>query len=203
MKLIVITGIDGCGKSTQIGMLSSWLTKNKHSVKITKAYDNEAKIVLRGYMNNWTNDNAIMFLFQALHAQQYTDASEALKSGHVVLADRWDESYLAYHSNFGELSADEDLRSKLNQLAFKGLTPDLGFVLKISPEVAHERRRLRGHFERFESRSDDYFGVIQSAYLQIANQRGWHIINGMLSADEIHEIIKKEIKNHLTQTPCH
>lgn len=72
MTLIVITGIDGCGKSTQIDMLSSWLTKNKHSVKITKAYNNEAKVILRGYMNNWTNDTAIMFLFQALHAQMQT-----------------------------------------------------------------------------------------------------------------------------------
>ncbi len=193
MRLIVITGIDGCGKSTQIDMLSSWLRKMGHSVKITKAYDNEAKVVLRGYMNNWTNNNAIMFLFQALHAQQYTDSSEALKSGKIVLADRWDESYLAYHSNFGELSTDEDLRLKLNQLAFNGLTPDLGFVLKISPEVARERRRLRGHFERFESRPDDYFEVIQSIYLQIAEQRGWYILDGMQSVDEIHKIIKKEV----------
>ncbi|MFA7285783.1 MAG: dTMP kinase [Candidatus Paceibacterota bacterium] len=202
MKLIVITGIDGCGKSTQIDMLSGWLTRNKHLVKITKAYDHEAKIILRGYMNNWTNDMAIMFLFQALHAQQHSDTIHALKNGKIVLADRWDESYLAYHSNFGELSNDENLRIKLNQLAFNQLIPDLGFVLKLSPGIARERRRLRGHFERFENRSDDYFELIQSTYLQIANDRGWHILDATCSVDEIHDLIKKEVEA-IIQAPCY
>jgi len=189
MNFFVITGIDGCGKTTQINLLSSHLSKNKHAAKVTKAYDNEAKITLRNYINSWTNSNAITFLFQALHAQQYSDTIEALNEGKIVLADRWDESYLAYHSNFGDLSLDSDLRLRLNQMAYNDLLPNLGFVLKVPVQIARERRKVRGSFGRFEGQSDEYYEILQSTYLKIAEERGWHILDGTESEENLHKSI--------------
>lgn len=198
MNLFVITGIDGCGKSTQINLLANWLRSKKVSVFVSKAYNCEAKVILRTYINNWDSDLAIMFLFQALHAQQYAETIRALNDGKVVLADRWDESYLAYHSNFGELSEDDNLLKMLNHLAFKDLLPNLGFLITVPVEVARKRRKLRGKIERFESRPDEYFDLIQKTYISIARERGWHIIDGGQSETVIHakiiEIINEKLQ---------
>ena len=193
----MISGIDGCGKSLQIKMLAEWLGKMGYSVKISKAYNDEMKVVLRPCINNWNNQNAIMFLFQALHAEQYSETLKALEEGHIVLGDRWDESYLAYHSNFGELSSKYELREELNNMAFNGLLPDLGFILKVPVATARERRKMRGKIERFEDRSDEYYEIIQESYTRIGVERKWIILDGTNSPDLIHDEIKSTIISHL------
>lgn len=105
------------------------------------------------------------------------------------MADRWDESYLAYHSNFGDLSFDSDLRLRLNQMAYNNLLPNLGFVLKVPVQTARERRKIRGHFGRFEGQSDEYYEILQSAYLKIAEEREWHILDGTESEENLHKSI--------------
>lgn len=200
MNLFVITGIDGCGKSTQINLLADWLRINNLSVVINKAYNCEAKIILRPYINNWESDLAIMFLFQALHAQQYAEATKYLNEKNIVLADRWDESYLAYHSNFGELSKNNDLLNKLNNLAFKDLLPDLGFLITVPVEVARQRREMRGKIEKFENRPDEYFKLIQETYISIAKERNWYIIDGNQFESAIHEKIIRIVAKKLQIT---
>jgi dTMP kinase len=132
-----------------------------------------------------------MFLFQALHAQQYALTSDALKRGDTVIADRWDESYLAYHQNFGFLSSQDNLRVTLNSLAFRDRLPDLGFVIHVSIEIARKRRESRGKLERFEDRTDAYYDLVQKTYCEIAAARGWHLLDGRETPEKIHEKIIK------------
>ncbi|MBY0376534.1 dTMP kinase [Patescibacteria group bacterium] len=189
--LVVISGIDGCGKSLQVSMLKRRLEDDGKNVVIVKAYDDTAKIACRPFMETWTDDMAITFLFQALHAQQYSVAAAALREGSTVIADRWDESYLAYHQNFGYLSEFHDIRQQLNQMAFRGQLPDFGFILKVPPEVAYKRRVARGAQERFEGRSNDYHATVQKSYCDIAAERGWAILDGTQTPETIHgEILR-------------
>lgn len=195
--LLVVSGIDGCGKSTQVSLLAGWLRNIGVPVFLSKAYNDEAKAILRQYINNWNSEEAIMFLFQALHSQQYFESVSAINRGYTVIADRWDESYLAYHSNFGELSRNEKLLSDINRLAFQDLLPDLGFLITIPVDLAEKRRKFRGKIERFESRSLEYFNIIQKKYLSIAKDRGWYIIDGTRNEEEVHaeiiSIVQKRI----------
>lgn len=187
--LITISGIDGCGKTLQVQLLQAWLEKQNKTSIVVKAYDDMAKIACRPFMEVWTDDAAIMFLFQALHAQQYAVAIEALKQGHIVIADRWDESYLAYHQNFGFLSVREDIRSMLNSLAFRDQIPDIGFIIAVPPEIARKRRISRGKMERFEDRSDEYYDIVQKTYCAIAAERHWFVLDGTKTPQMIHEEI--------------
>lgn len=187
--LITITGIDGCGKSLQVDMLHTWLKKNSRPCIITKAYDDMAKLACRPFIDTWTDDTAIMFLFQALHAQQYADTLQALQKGFIVIADRWDEAFLAYHQNFGFLSCQEKIRVLLNQLAFRKHLPEKGFLIKVSAEVAKRRRENRGKVEKLENRSDEYYEVIQQTLLDISLERNWSILDGTKTPKEIHEEI--------------
>ena len=185
--LIAISGIDGSGKTLQVKLLEQWYLQQGIAVTVIKAYDEQAKMACRPFMESWNDDIAITFLFQALHAQQYSATMQALKRKEVVIADRWDESYLAYHQNFCELSARPELREVLNKLAFRNKLPDEGFLIEVPPSIAKKRRTSRGKIERFENRPDNFFRIIQDAYRVIAHQRKWHILDGTKTPQEIHE----------------
>ena len=183
---ITISGIDGCGKSLQVDMLQSWLKRNGRKSIVTKAYDDTAKLACRPFIDNWTNDVAIMYLYQALHAQQYADTVQALKKGFVVIADRWDESFLAYHQNFGFLSNQGELRTLLNKIAFQEHLPEKGFLIEVPVHIAEKRRRLRGKLEKLEDRPSEYYEIIQKTFIEISLERNWTILNGTKTPEEIH-----------------
>lgn len=187
--LIAISGIDGCGKSLQVDLLQSWLAAKGLNPIVTKAYDDMAKLACRQFIEEWTDDAAIMFLFQALHAQQYANTARALKAGRIVIADRWDESFLAYHQSFGFLAPNGATRTLLNQVAFRGLLPEKGFLIQVPIEIARLRRESRGKVEKLEDRPDDYYKTIQAALLNISLEREWEIIDGTKTPQEIHQEI--------------
>lgn len=191
--LIAISGIDGCGKSLQVDLLQSWLTTKGLNPIATKAYDDMAKLACRQFIEEWTDDTAIMFLFQALHAQQYANTARALKAGLIVIADRWDESFLAYHQSFGFLAPNGATRTLLNQVAFRGLLPEKGFLIQVPIEIARLRRESRGKVEKLEDRPDDYYETIQAALLNISLERGWEIIDGTKTPQEIHQEIVRSL----------
>ena len=130
-----------------------------------------------------------MFLFQALHAQQYADTLQALQKGFVVIADRWDETFLAYHQNFGFLSHQEEIRILLNQLAFHEHLPEKGFLIKVPVDVAKRRRESRGKVEKLENRPSEYYETVQQTLLDISLERNWNILDGTKTPIEIHEEI--------------
>lgn len=191
--LIAISGIDGCGKSLQVDLLQSWLVTQGLNPIVTKAYDDMAKLACRQFIEEWTDDAAIMFLFQALHAQQYANTARALKAGRIVIADRWDESFLAYHQSFGFLAPNGATRALLNQIAFRGLLPEKGFLIQVPIEIARLRRESRGKVEKLEDRPDDYYKTIQAALLNISLERGWEIIDGTKTPQEIHREIVRSL----------
>jgi len=185
--LICITGIDGCGKGTQISLLREALEKMGFRIFISKAYDEAEKEGLAHFFLFW-DDVAVTLAFQALHRQQFVKATEALKAGQIVLADRWDESYLAFHSQFGLLSQNEDLRRRLNEIAFEGMKPDLTFLLKISPEKAGLRTGARGK-DFFDGKDLEYHAHMAKAYEELAHNEGWVVLNGEKKPLEIHREI--------------
>lgn len=185
--LICITGIDGCGKGVQVSLLEKYLTSQDQSVFVSKAYGTGEKEIFSTFLEYW-DPLAILFLFQALHVEQRIRAERALLEGKLVIADRWDESYLAYHSNYGALSTDAELREKLNQMAFGGIVPNITFLLKVSIQKAKERCRLRGE-DFFDRASLEYHETMQNGYLALAEKRGWTVLDGEMSIRDIHQKI--------------
>jgi thymidylate kinase len=174
-------------------MLQAWLKKRGRPSIVTKAYDDMAKLACRPFIDTWTDDTAIMFLFQALHAQQYADTLQALQKGLIVIADRWDETFLAYHQNFGFLSQQEETRVLLNRLAFHEHLPENGFLIKVPVNVAKRRREARGKVEKLEDRPGEYYEAIQQTLIGISLERNWNILDGTKTPIEIHEEIVNSI----------
>jgi dTMP kinase len=193
--LIAFAGIDGSGKSTQIDLLKKFLSKKGYPVVISKACGDKEKKSLSRFFKYW-DDSAITFLFQGLHRQQYIDAKKNLCEGKIVLADRWDETYLSYHRCFGFLSEDKRLRLKLNSLAFNGLIPDLTFFINISSSEAHRRLASRGK-DILDQGSLKYHSRIGKSIRESLRGRSPIIIDGAQGINKIHLIIVTKVLGYL------
>lgn len=105
MKLFVIEGIDGAGKSTQIRMLSNYLSEHDLPYKYLHFPRTEAPFFgelvarfLRGEFGSLSEVNP--WLVAMLYAGDRKDASEQIREwlneGYIVLLDRYTFSNVAY-----------------------------------------------------------------------------------------------------------
>jgi dTMP kinase len=91
-KLIVVEGIDGSGKSTQIRLLERWLLARGYLVFFTEW--NSSALVRKTTKLGKKKDLLTPTTFSLLHATDFADRHQdvilpALKAGMVVLADRY------------------------------------------------------------------------------------------------------------------
>lgn len=183
--LICITGIDGCGKGTQIWLLKKALESRGLNIFVSKAYGDSEKESFAHFFHFWDN-LAITLIFQGLHRQQYIDAKKAQEDGKIVIADRWDESYLAYHKQFGIFSKRKQLRDELHDLAFEGVKPNLTILIDTTVEEADARMIARGK-DFFDSKDVEYHSRMRAAYLEMAKDSGWVIVDGKKAPNKIHQ----------------
>jgi len=213
---ICFEGIAGSGKTTQIALLKKKLEKgNWGEVIITKTYEGKIKEAASAFIKALNLDPrsiSMMFLFQALHAEQYKKTKEALESGKIVIADRWNESFWAYHSNFLPLSQKPKKMLKiLDELAFQKLEPQITFLLDASEETALQRILLRNpkdmivpeigtkkFFIPIEPKK--FFTIQRKYYLETARQKNWIIINADdKSIKNIHNFIWRILLSKLKE----
>src|SRR5436190_22948172 len=91
-KLIVVEGIDGSGKSTQVALLHRWLVSQGQKVFFTEW--NSSALVRRSIKRGKKKDVLTPTTFSLLHAVDFADRLTyqivpPLKAGMIVLADRY------------------------------------------------------------------------------------------------------------------
>ena len=105
MKLFVIEGVDGSGKSTQIKLLSEFLTKKGYSCEFLHFPRTDApyfgELIARFLRGEFGSLNEVdPYLVALLYAGDRKDASERIKGwldkGKIVLLDRYTFSNIAY-----------------------------------------------------------------------------------------------------------
>jgi dTMP kinase len=190
--LINITGLDGSGKSTQVQKLVDTLKKMGIKTFKSKAYTEEYKNIFEQVISN-LDQVAIMFLFQSIHTQQRIFAENAEKEGFLVVSDRWDESFLSYHSLFGKLSENESGRDFLNQLAFDNKKPDITFFLDIDLENAQKRIFMRGDESFLDKSALKNFLKLREFLLNEAESKKWIILDALKPADVLSGIIFSKV----------
>jgi dTMP kinase len=193
--IISITGIDGCGKSTQVKNLIENLNRLGYETYLSKAYDEKEKEIFENLLPTY-NQKAILFLFQALHVQQFQSSIKAENEGKIVVADRWDDSYLVYHSTNGVLSKKPKLLQQINELAFEKKKPETTFYLDVDIPTILNRLKIRG--ESFlEKKPPEFFIEMRKSYLKLAKKENWVVVNGVQSIDEISQFILNHVHSIL------
>ncbi|MDE3019203.1 MAG: dTMP kinase [Nitrospirota bacterium] len=171
-KLIIVEGIDGSGKSTQLLLLQKWLTSKGYNVFFTEW--NSSELVRETTRRGKKNKSLTPTTFSLLHATDfanrlYYDILPPLKAGMVVLADRY--AYTAFARDAVRGVSPAWVR-KLYGFAVR---PDMAFYFKVPIEVAISRLLggMRAQLKYYEAGMDmglsqdmtESFRVFQSRIL--------------------------------------
>lgn len=187
--LVAIEGIDGGGKSVQAVLLQMALERASYPTVIVKAKQPDQDAIVHDFTKAFSigsDSMAFMFLYQALHRQQYERTTAALDAGKIVIADRWDMSFFVYHGIAGPLvKRHKHLLGTLNKLAFENLRPDLHFFIDIPVRVALQRRIARGDRIAFPAQEVEFYERVADEYGKLFARMPCHRIDGTLPIEEI------------------
>ena len=209
-RLIIVEGIDGSGKSTQLQLLHKWLLNSKYRTFFTEW--NSSALVKETIKYGKKKNLLTPTTFSVLHATDFADRLMHLiippmKAGMIVCADRY--IYTAFARDVVRGVHPEWVRN-LYGFAVK---PDIGLYFKVPIEVSL-KRILTGRVElKFHEAgmdmglSDDpkeSFRLFQTKILEeydrIAIEFGLTVIDATLSIQKqqtmIREIIKEKLKDY-------
>jgi len=144
-KLIVVEGIDGSGKSTQIDLLQKWLLSQGKSVFFTGW--NSSSLVKSTTKTGKQEKSFTPTTYSLLLSTDFADRWEnyihpLLKAGAVVLADRY--AFTAFARDVAR-GVDREWVRNLYSFAVK---PDIAFYFRVPLDVAVER--IANHRDKFK-----------------------------------------------------
>ncbi|MPZ97949.1 MAG: dTMP kinase [Dehalococcoidia bacterium] len=151
-KLIIVEGIDGSGKSTQLDLLHKWLVSQGYLVVFTEW--NSSPIVRSTTKRGKNRRLLTPMSFSLIHAADFasrvhTQILPALKAGAVVLADRY------VYTAFARDAARGVSRSWLRDLYSFAVTPDIAFHFDVPLDEAIRRITLsRAEIKYYEAGMD-------------------------------------------------
>lgn len=191
---ITFEGADGCGKTTQIELLDTYLRNKGFNTLLTREPGAKGLgVKLREILLNYDGEvspQAESFLFLADRAQHIDCIIKpALKEGTIVLCDRHTDSTVAYQG-YGR-GLDLDRINSLNEIATGGLKPDLTIVFDIDVETSMSR--VGKNKDRMESAGMEFFNRVRNGYLEIAKQEPDRV-NVIDSSDTIENIHKQVVE---------
>jgi dTMP kinase len=181
-RFVVLEGIDGCGKTTQLEALRQWLptsglTPPGARVIVSREPGGTAlgqalrELLLHPPYETAPVPRAELLLYAADRAQHVeTVLRPALERGDWVLCDRFTGSTAAYQG-YGR-GLDLGLIAALEYIATGGLRADLTLWLDVS--LAESCRRRGGQLaDRLEGEGVAFLGRVADGFLELAVQRGW------------------------------
>ncbi|MGE5400133.1 MAG: dTMP kinase [Ignavibacteriales bacterium] len=198
---ITFEGLDFCGKSTQVSLLEDYLIGNNRNVKIIRepggtVISEKIRDVLLDKKNDKMFIETEILLFSAARAQLVREIIRPfLKQGYYVISDRFYDSTIAYQG-FGR-SIPMEFVNNITQFAVGDTVPDITFFIDVPIEELEKRKNAKGseELDRIEVSKKSFYENVRKGYHHLAKtEKRFILINGMLSIDEIHEIIVREVK---------
>ncbi len=199
-KFVTFEGCDGCGKSTQLKMLSEYLqkeniphvfTREPGGSKIAEAI---REILLNG-KNAEMTDECEALLYAAARMQHLQDRVEpALAQGTLVICDRYVDSSLAYQAYARGLGTD--FIEKINAVALDKYAPDVTIFIDLTPEAAFQRKRGADENDRLEQAGMAFHQRVYAGYKQLVKDYPNRIacVDGTQSPDGVFADVLRILK---------
>lgn len=192
-KFIVIDGIEGAGKSTQMQFIVNYFQEQGKKVVQTREpggspLGEKLRNILLHDDISITPLSELLLMFAARHQHIHETILPAMQQGAIVISDRFVDSSYAYQG--GGRNIDISIIEQLEHLTLAGFTPDLTLFLNLPLEVALERISKRDKSDRIEGEDDSFFQRTYEGYQQRL-QRNSHIkiINSAQSIEETQQQI--------------
>ena len=218
-KLIIIEGLDGSGKSTQVKLLEEYFKANNIDYKKIKLpdYDNPSSTLVKMYLGGEFGKSADDVNAYAAGAFYAVDRFASYKlnwgsdyeKGTVILADRYATSNSIYQmekisedewDSYLEWSADFEY----NKIGIP--SPDAVIYLDMPVEIS--QRLMTSRYNGDEGKKDvhevnvEFLKKCRKSALYTANKQGWKVVEcsdgeNPLSIDRIHKEIIKIVEEEL------
>jgi dTMP kinase len=218
-RLIVVEGIDGSGKSTQLALLSQWLRAEGYAVAFSEW--NSSPLVRETTRRGKKREMFTPTTFSLIHATDFADRMESyilplVRAGAVVGADRY-----AYTAFARDVARGASRRWVRNLYRF-ALRPDLRFYFRVPLDVAIQRilggRSAIKYYEAGMdlglSRSVEesfriFQGRILDEYEAMADEMGFRVIDATQSIEEqqrqmraiVLEVLGEHLKTGVLRAP--
>jgi dTMP kinase len=206
-RLFVVEGIDGSGKTTQLGLLSKWLVAEGHRVFVTEW--NSSALVKAATKTGKKKNALTPMTFSLLHATDFADRLlykiiPPLKAGMIVLADRY-----AYTAFARDVARGVD-RQWVRDLYSFAVRPDLAIYFRVPLEVSLDRllaRRVKLKFYEagldmgWSSNPTESFrlfqGKVLDEYDQTVREYGLQVIDASGSITDQQHMLRQLVSEHL------
>jgi dTMP kinase len=208
VRFITFEGGDGTGKSTQLKLLQRHLTALGKPCVVTRepggtSLGNLIRQVLLEVRKQPIASPTELFLYLADRAQHIQEViAPALEHGKIVLCDRHTDSTLAYQG-YGR-GIDLDLLRRLNEMASRGIKPDLTLLLDCPVKVGLSRtaqRQLQGgrrgsREDRFEREKVEFHERVRQGFLEMARlePERFYVIRATRPVQEVFDEIKRIVE---------
>ena len=193
-RFVVLEGIDGCGKTTQLEALRRWLPSSGllgsgAEVVVTREPGGTAlgaalrQLLLHPPGEAAPEPMAELLLYAADRSQHVEQCIRpALAAGHWVLSDRFSGSTAAYQG-YGR-GLDLASIAQLEQLATGGLAPDLTLWLEL-PLAESLRRRGERRADRIEASGEAFLQRVIDGFSALAAGRGWQRVDATAAPEQV------------------
>lgn len=192
--LIVVEGIDGSGKSTQIHLLHKWLLSEGYKVFFSEW---NSSTLVKGTTKLGKKRKVLTpTTFSLIHATDFADRTEndivpALKAGAIVLADRY------VYTAFARDVARGVHRNWVRNLYDFSVVPDIAFYFRVPLDISLDRILTgRAQLKYYEAGQDiglskdaeESFKLFQARIVQeyesMLEESNLTVIDGTLTIEE-------------------
>src|SRR3984957_10306835 len=210
-KLFVVEGIDGSGKTTQLGLLAKWLSAEGHRVFVTEW--NSSALVKAAARTGKKKNALTPMTFSLLHATDFADRLlykiiPPLKAGMIVLADRYAYTAFARDATRG---VDRQWVRELYSFAVK---PDLTLYFRVPIDVSLDRLLARRVKLKFYEAGMDlgwstnptesfrmFQGKVLAEYDRIVDEYELEVVEALGSITEQQRMVRKLIAPRMAVSP--
>ena len=212
-KLIIIEGLDGCGKSTQTALIEKYLKSENVAFKKIKLpdYDSPSSTLVKMYLGGEFGRDADSVNAYAAGAFYAVDRFASYKlgwkkdyeDGTLILADRYATSNSIYQMEKLEPSQWDEYLDWSADFEYNKIgipKPDLVVYLDMPVEIS--QRLMTSRYDGDENKKDvheanvAFLNRCRASALYAAEKQGWVVIN---CSDGVNPLPVKEIHNKIVQ----
>jgi dTMP kinase len=198
--VIVFVGVEGCGKSFHISIVSKYLKKKKiDHIKIREpgGSTNAEKIrkLILNKKSNFNKDTDLL-LYLAARSENILLLKKYFRKK-IILIDRFVDSTVAYQ-HYG-LGVNIKLIKIINEYLLKKFKVDYTFLNIVSEQNMIKRLDIRKSLNRYDNFDKNFYRKVQKGFLKIANlnKKKYQIVNSNLDIKKNKLLIIKKINKLL------
>ncbi|MDR2667277.1 MAG: dTMP kinase [Holosporales bacterium] len=202
---ITFEGGDGVGKSVQSRLLADFLKSKGIEIVLTRepggtpVSEEIRKILLTGAAEKMDSLTEALLYLAARSAHWTQKIKPELDANRSVICDRFQDSTLVYQGICKNVNVN--FLNKIFEEFTNGQLPMRTYLIDLDPRIGIPRSiaRQNGEELRFEQMDISFHENVRDGFLTISSQfpERFVVIDGTLSIEEIHELIKKDIRKFI------